>query len=128
MKYRICDYTGLGGNAEVYLDRQGNIPEDAIAEIVEIFNNGCDWHSEKDYIAFGIEPTYQGDRLYIFYVKRDINESFILRGKAWGAYGTNVVKTIKKFSDYKYKSKLVKAITRIHHYYFEEKEIPKSEC
>jgi hypothetical protein len=114
----MSPYTGLGGNAEVYLDNKGKLPLVVKNSIRILFNYGCDYHADKDVLMFGIEPTYQYERLYIFSINKDINKSYVLRGKAWGSYGTDIVKTIKNYSDYKYKSKLVKFIKEIHNFYF----------
>lgn len=52
--------------------------------------------------VFGIEPSYQYDELQIIkFDFADKNKCCLLEGKAWGVWGSNVVKKSKLYGQYK---------------------------
>lgn len=77
---------------------------------------GCDFNIYEDEkcieIAFGIEPTYQRDKLKIIIVNSNIKYSSYTTGIAFGAYGSNLVMKRKYYSEYKNKCKFIDFIDR----------------
>jgi len=124
MRHRIVSGTGLGNPEKALLDNQGEVNREfADAAIVAYFSwwGGFDYQVGPDYVAVGIEPSYQYEKLKILHINKDKNKSFIQMGKAWGGYGSQVVKTTKFYSDYKYRGKFVKFVDQWHAVLFGEK-------
>ena len=74
--------------------------------------NGLDFSIDKNddgiTVAFGIEPSYKYDPLEIYSICSNKDDSYKLSGKAWGVYGSDIVKTIKPISIYKKSSKFTR--------------------
>lgn len=115
MKHRITHEHGFGANSKVWLNNQGLIhPDFGDAALDYLGLSRVDFQVEDDKISIGIEPTYQYDRLHIITVHEDIYKSEWVRGKAWGAYGSEVVFEKKILNDYKYQSKFVRFVEKWH--------------
>lgn len=75
--------------------------------------DGFDFNFENDILTFGIEPTYQHDRLEIIgFNLRNKQLCYWKKGIARGAYGSQICSTIRGYDKYKYKSKFVKFIDK----------------
>jgi hypothetical protein len=77
---------------------------------------GCDFQIEvkKDEIRvkFGIEPAYKFEKYKLIIISTNPEYSKYETGIAWGYYGSDIVKTRRKYLDYKYKSKFPTFIGR----------------
>lgn len=115
MKHRITHNHGFGANAKVWLNNEGLLnPQFGDAALDYLGLHRADFQIEDDKISVGIEPTYQFDRLHIITIHRDKLKSEWTRGKAWGAYGSEVVFESKMLRDYKYESKFVRFVDQWH--------------
>ena len=129
MKHRMCVETGLGITTVEELDNKwtGDIEFDAFLKeimsdcIDKYFKEyqGCDFKIAIDQdnqltLSMGIEPSYQYEHLKIIAICTDKDYSYICNGIAWGAWGSNIVKSIKEYGDYKLESKFTKFINRWH--------------
>jgi hypothetical protein len=63
-------------------------------------------------VDFGIEPAYQYDKLKIYSIDTNKDSSYFMQGKAWGAYGSGIVKTTKYYTDYKNNCKFKKFVDK----------------
>jgi hypothetical protein len=115
MKHRIVHEHGFGANAKVWLNNQGPLnPQfgDAALDYLELTR--CDFQIDDNQISVGIEPTYQFDRLHVLTIHRQKDKSGWVRGKAFGAYGSQVVTERRILGDYKYQSKFVRFVDKWH--------------
>lgn len=122
MKHRIAN-NGFGCNAKVELNNTGEVNKEfADAAIEQYFQKweGCDFQIEKEFVALGIEPTYQSDPLKIITIAKNKEESFIKTGRAFGYYGSGVRSKTKTYKDYKKKGKFVKFVDKWHSVLFPE--------
>jgi hypothetical protein len=121
MRHRLVSGTGLGNPEKAELTNQGKLnkkfAEDALKAYFEQYE-GFDFKVTDALVLVGIEPSYQYDPMLIISIERDKNKSYIKRGKAWGPYGSQVVKSIKYYGDYKLKSKFVKFVDKWHQEFF----------
>lgn len=121
MRHRIVTGTGFGNSAPVLLDNRGEINKEfAAAALKEYFEReeGFDFQLNKKYVNIGLEPAYQYERLKIISINKDKDKSFIMTGKAWGPYGSQIAKSQKSYSEYKYNSKFVKFVDKWHEVLF----------
>lgn len=114
--------TGLGGGGKELLPNVGKLNKKFADAALEAYfkGKGYDFRIEEDEIAFGIEPTYQGDKRFLVTIRRDKQHSTIESGKAWGPWGSGVAKTTRYYRDYKYESKFVKFVNQWHPVLFPE--------
>lgn len=124
--YHRNNETHLGNPNQCILSNKWSKNEELNKLAKEIFEDGinlwfkdiqgCDFNiyeNEKCVeIAFGIEPTYQGDKLKIIIVNSNIKYSSYTTGIAFGAYGSNLVMKRKYYSEYKNKCKFIDFIDR----------------
>jgi hypothetical protein len=125
VKHRICNLTGFGANTKVHLDNIGQIREDFADAVVSSYfkkYEGFDFQIENNFIAVGIEPSYQSDPLKIITIHKDITKSFIKTGRAMGYYGSGVVSKTKTYADYKLKCKFTKFVDTWHPILFGKKQ------
>lgn len=74
---------------------------------------GCDFKLVDGVSAtFGIEATYQHDKTYFVHINKNIDESYVERGYAFGLYGTNVVSSRKTYGDFRRTSATTKLIKK----------------
>lgn len=117
MRHRLVSGTGLGNPERAKLMNEGKLDNKFADEAMESYfkdHDGFDFQVTDEYVNVGIEPSYQDDPLLIISIDKDKNQSYIQRGKAFGGYGTRVVKTTKFYADYKLKSKFVRFIDKWH--------------
>jgi len=127
MRHRIGGVgTGLGNPTKEILtnewsnNKQVNaLVKKMLSEAITMFPlmkqyEGCDFQIYDDQINFGIEPAYMHDDLEIISLARNKQSSYIRKGHAWGAYGSDIASTTKYYSDYKLKSKFIRFIDKWH--------------
>jgi len=120
MYHRISQGTGLGNPRQARLLNIGKLSpvmKECIEEAIELFFKkwgGVDYMLHLDGITFGIEPSYQYDKLKIIEINVDKANSWIMDGKAWGAYGSELVSTSKRYSEYKKNGKFKKFVDKWH--------------
>lgn len=117
MRHRMVSGTGLGNPEPAQLTNKGTINKEFADEAIEAYfyrEEGFDFNVSKEAVTIGIEPSYQYDSLLIVHIDKDKSKSYIQRGKAWGPYGSQVVKSTKIYGDYKNKSKFVKFVDKWH--------------
>jgi len=122
MRHRIggASHTGLGNPNNERLNNCGNLTKpikSMMREAIKLYfpkYEYCDFDIEEGRIEFGIEPAYMYDREKIICIDRDKDRSWISDGKAWGAYGTDVVRTTRYYRDYKNKCKFTRFIDKWH--------------
>lgn len=118
--------TGLGNPDPVLLNNSGLPPPQAMVdEAIELYfpkYEGCDFTANKNLVALGIEPSYQYDPLCIVAISKDINESYLQTGYAFGGYGTQLVKKSRFYKEYKYNSKFKRFVDKWHPVLFKEKK------
>jgi hypothetical protein len=122
-RHRLVTGTGLGNPEPAKLDNKGYIYKPfADAAMKEYFSReeGFDFHRDRNTVAVGIEPTYQGDPLRIITIRRNKAESTIEQGRAFGYYGSGVRKSVRRYADYKYNSKFKRFVDAWHRVLFEE--------
>lgn len=121
---------GLGNPNKCELDNKGisRIPFEMFNDFLKRYGggqfsdyDGCDFTANKNMVALGWEPGYYYEPLFIICICRDIDESYITRGKAWGPYGSGIARNTKRYSDYKNKSKFVKFVDHWHSVIFAQK-------
>ena len=96
--------------------------EECIKEAIELYFKqwgGVDYMVHLDGFTFGIEPSYQYDKLKIIEIDKDKEKSFIIDGKSWGAYGSEVVLKTRYYKDYKKNGKFKKFVDYWHPRIFE---------
>lgn len=115
MKHRIFTETNLGGNAPTLLPNNVELKNEAFWDkfynsAAKTFNliedyGGFDYRLTCGGFNFGIEPTYQYDKLLIIHFSFLKKEACsIERGTAFGVYGTDIRSETWFYSDYKRKS------------------------
>jgi hypothetical protein len=117
MRHRIVSGTGFGNPEPALLTNTGNVDKEfAEAAIKAYFEDweGFDYDVTDDVVKVGIEPAYQYDKLKILEIHRDKSKSSIRHGKAWGAYGSKLVSTVKTYGEYKRRNKFVKFVDEWH--------------
>jgi hypothetical protein len=118
MRHRIIGamQTGLGNPSPELMDNTGKVDKEMLKDAIDCFFSkweGCDFERKETGIMMGIEPAYQYEHLKLVFLAADKKEhSFIQRGVAWGAWGSDICSTKKYYSDYKRKSKFVRFIDR----------------
>ena len=115
MRHRMTNVnTGLGNSEPCLLNNKwtdneklNQLVKELLDEGIEIwFENlqGCDFSIYQDEscieIAFGVEPAYQHEKLKIIIVNSNIQNSGLIYGVAFGAYGTKIVKKHKHYHEY----------------------------
>lgn len=122
MKHRLVN-NGFGANAKVLLDNKGTINEEFADEAIEQFFDywgGFDFSIRENHVSLGIEPTYQYDKLKIVTINKDKNYSTYATGKAWGPYGSQLVKREKMYASYKRQSAFTRFVDKWHTIIFPE--------
>lgn len=117
MRHRLVSGTGLGNPQEAELDNQGTMNKEYADEAIEVYfskEEGFDFQINEEFVAIGIEPSYQYDLLKIISINKDKSKSYIQRGRAWGPYGSQVVKNTRTYGEYKAKGKFVKFVDKWH--------------
>lgn len=115
--------TGLGNPEKAVLDNVGMVNSDFADAAIETYFQrweGFDFSVNKNYIAVGIEPSYQYDKLKILYIHKNKEKSYIKTGIAFGGYGSQVVASQKFYKDYKNSCKFVKFVDKWHNVLFGE--------
>ena len=122
MRHRmgIASLTGLGNSSKELLpnnwtEKDRNKLNPMLKEAVELFFKKwgyCDLFIKENSIDFGIEPAYQFEELRIVSIKRNKEKSFIEYGKAWGLYGSEIVRNTKYYEDYKKNGKFKRFIDK----------------
>lgn len=123
MRHRILGFNGLGNPEPTILNNNKKIEksdfwdeflEDAIKNFKTISEyGGFDFQVAEDRFMFGIEPSYEGDDLQIIQFNfKDKSLCCIEQGRAFGAYGSDIVSKFRYYGDYKNKSKFVKFIDK----------------
>lgn len=117
MKYRISSITvtGFGSSSTPLLFNNGKLLQAFCDASVEEFfkkHEGFDFQIEADHVLIGIEPSYMYDPLLIICIHSNKNMSFVQNGKAWGAYGSNIVKRTKYYHEYRNSCKFTKFIDK----------------
>lgn len=123
MRHRICNLTGFGNSEPIKLDNNIDISKssfwdgflkDAQLNFKTIDEyEGFDFHITNNGFTFGIEPSYQLDSLQIIHF--DFNnkqDCYLEQGVAFGVYGSRCVTKIKKYSEYKTRSKFIRFIDK----------------
>ncbi len=123
MRHRIASGFGIGNANPPLLDNKGSVNTsygfDAIKKYFQKYE-GFDYQVSGTSVAVGIEPGYQYEPLLIVCICKNKSKSYIQRGKAWGAYGTQLVTTTKYYKDYKKKSKFIKFVDKWHKVLFKD--------
>jgi len=126
MRHRIgiASQTGLGNPSEELLKNQwsgdvtyNKIIKTMLKEGVGLYFKdigGCDFTIHHNRIEFGIEPTYQFDKLKIISVNKEIGLSCIQTGVAFDLWGSGICASTKWYKDYKLKSKFVRFVDKWH--------------
>ncbi len=86
---------------------------------------GCDYEVDVDYVKLGIEPAYFGENLKIICIRKNIGNSFLRTGRAFGMYGSGIKSKYRFYSDYKINGKFKKFVDRWHGKLFQQKKIKK---
>ena len=131
MRHRILGFNGLGNPEPTILNNNKKIEksdfwdeflEDATKNFKTISEyGGFDFQVTEDRFMFGIEPSYEGDDLQIVQFNfKDKSLCCIEQGRAFGAYGSDIVSKFRYYGDYKNKSKFVKFIDKWYDRLFEE--------
>lgn len=114
---------GLGNPEKAVLDNTGKINKQFADAAIEVYFQkweGFDFKVDKDLVAVGIEPTYQGDPLKIVTIRRDKSQSTIQEGKAFGYYGSGVRQATRVYANFKYNSKFKRFVDQWHPILFPE--------
>ena len=116
MYHRIGEiHTGLGNPNPCMLNNKWSENEELNNLIKKMFDEGiniffkqyggCDFRIEKSQdnimVVFGIEPTYQYDKLKLITINSDIENCYYENGVAFGVYGSKIVSKKKKYTQYK---------------------------
>ena len=139
MRHRIgiAAYTGLGNpNPELIRGRSGSRKRDALIndaskECYELFFKG---HKQRGIdlggvdagvtaysVRIGIEPTYMYWPLKILEICEDKELSNITTGYSWGAYGSGLRTTRRRYQDAKRRGKFVQFVDKWHPILFPKK-------
>lgn len=119
MRHRmgIAGMTGLGNPTPAMLNNEGKPDKKMLKEAVGLFFSKwgyCDYFVHLNGTLIGIEPAYQYEHLKVIFIAEDKENCYIENGKAWGGYGSQIVRTRKYYRDYKYRSKFTKFIDKWH--------------
>lgn len=118
MRHRLINAkTGLGNPGSVILDNTGKLNKRFCKNVLEQYfkkDGYFDFKICKSYIAVGIEPAYQYERLKIIYIHRQKKKSCIQTGRAWGSYGSMIGKTTKFYFEYRRACKFTRFINEWH--------------
>ncbi len=120
--------TGLGNPNPELMDGQttGNKKRDTLInecakDAYEIFfkgtkldYNSVDAQAREFEVRIGVEPTYMYESLKMIVIRDEIQNSYIITGYAWDAYGSGIRSTRKYYKEYKTNSKFVCFINRWH--------------
>jgi hypothetical protein len=118
MKHRLVN-NGLGANAEVHLNNKGIINKEFADAALDFLGlEGFDFQVDDDSVSVGIEPTYQYEDLKIITIARNKKHSTYVTGRAWGPYGSQVVKRTRRMGDYSRQSKFTKFVDEWHSFLF----------
>lgn len=123
MRHRMFGFNGLGNPEPAILNNNGQINkskfwdeflDDAIKNFKTIAEyGGFDFQVAEDRFMFGIEPSYEGDDIQIIQFNfKDKSLSCIEQGRAFGAYGSDIVSKFRYYGDYVNKSKFVRFIDK----------------
>ena len=123
MRHRILGFNGLGNPEQTILNNNKKIKksdfwDEFLEDATKNFNTlseygGFDFQVTEDRFMFGIEPSYEGDDLQIIQFNfKDKSLCCIEQGRAFGAYGSDIVSKFRYYGDYKNKSKFVKFIDK----------------
>jgi hypothetical protein len=124
----VAACTGLGNPERCLLDNKwssnenlNNILKNMFEEAMTLYFKdvtGFDFQiieSENETsISFGFEPAYQFERLRIVKINTNKANSYLQQGKAFGAYGSGIRSTTKRYDQYKRQSKFIKFIDKWH--------------
>ena len=112
--------TGLGNPDKELLSNKGELTPIVKAmakEATELYFEkwcGCDYDIGEDYVMLGCEPAYQFEDLKIILIRRNIGNSFLRTGRAFGGYGSGIRSITRFYSDYKRNGKFKKFVDRWH--------------
>lgn len=123
MKHRLISGTGFGSNVKVELNNKGKVNKKFADAAIEAYFqkwDGFDFQIENNFVAVGIEPSYQYDPLKIVTITKNKEDSFIRTGHAFGAYGSGLVSKTKTYKDYKINGKFKKFVDTWHPILFKE--------
>lgn len=131
MRHRILGFNGLGNPEPTILNNNKKIKksdfwdkflEDVIKNFKTISEyGGFDFQVTEDRFMFGIEPSYEGDDLQIIQFNfKDKSLCCIEQGRAFGAYGSDIVSKFRYYGDYKNKTKFVRFIDKWYDRIYEE--------
>lgn len=127
MYHRLVTGTGLGNPSKCIMsnewvkdNKQANrLIKQMLSEAVRNWfseYDGLDFNIEmtKDYVKvlFGVEPSYQMDKLITFCISTTKEESYKSNGIAYGYYGSDIVKQTKAYSEYKNKCKFTRFVDK----------------
>jgi hypothetical protein len=121
MRHRLVSGTGLGNPEPAELMNKGKLNKKFAKEALKTYferYEGFDFQVTDNVVTIGLEPSYQYDPLLIISISKEKGKSYIQRGKAWGYYGSQVVKRTKLYEEYKLKSKFVKFVDKWHEQFF----------
>lgn len=121
MRHRIGGgMTGLGNPAKELLDCMGKLTplvKKMAREATRLYFKkwgGCDYEVRDDYVKLGIEPAYRFEDLRIILIRKNIGDSYLRTGRAFGYYGGGIRSTYRFYSDYKRNGKFKKFVDRWH--------------
>lgn len=141
MRRRIsgAGHTGLGNSAPHKIDGKptGDKKFDAMVrkcskDVYETFFKGTemddgyvDAQVKNGEVMIGIEPGYMYERLKIIVIAEHIGESKMITGYAWGAWGSDIRQSERRYDDLKRKAKFAKFVDRWHPLLFKQKDLFK---
>lgn len=123
MRHRIGGITGFGNSSPEILDNNRKMEksefwDEFLEDALENFKTlaeygGFDFHVSDNRFMFGIEPAYEGEDIQIIQFNfKDKSLCCIEQGRAFGAYGSDIVSKYRYYGDYVNKCKFVKFIDR----------------
>ena len=122
MRHRMgcASQTGLGNPSPAMLGNGGNLTKPIKAmfkEALQLYFNkeeGFDYDIYDNEIYFGVEPSYMYEHLKIICIKRNKERSYIESGYAHGAWGSDIARSGKAYSEYKNNCKFTRFIDKWH--------------
>lgn len=126
MKHRGgAENTGLGADAKVFISGKNmskNVKDSLLNKIAEDCYNTfsfekfgyCEAGFDGNEARFGVEPTYQFEKLKLIVISKDKEESSYVTGFAVGYWASAVKSGQKRYGDYLKKSKFVRFVDKWH--------------
>lgn len=129
----IASLTGLGGGGKSLMNGQAPSDKELLQKVNECAEDAyktffkgtkideeyCDAGFEGNEIRFGIEPSYQFEKLKMISISQNKSDSFIVTGIAFGAWGTGIRSKTKEYSQYSKKGKFVRFVDKWHSILFD---------